>query len=480
LTEAGIDRSSLHHCRMDPTVAKRMTEELTGKTVGGWTIGSYLGAGKSALVFECAKEQVIAALKVFDPDLVNRYGKSVQLARINRELSLTGKHHPNLVQIYGGGECKETGYLFVAMELIRGQNLEEQLASIPRQKISKILSQVTSAAMFLERLGLAHRDIKPSNIAITTDFDRAVLMDLGVLRPFGESNLTDQEAKVFVGTLRYSSPEFLYRDDVGSEECWKAVSIYQLGGVLHDLIMRKQLFAEFSEPFSLLVDAVNRQIPNIFATDVSPDLVVLARNSLAKDPVARLRLVDWDDFLVSEPAIQDDSDAIRIRIAKRRLAAKLQTESSASTVQFVAMDRIRQLIRTIENIVHDHCVSDDSFPRMSISNHEGIPATITVEFAPSEQHCLDHKLEVCFQCEIVEELSFSVCIDSSACLLPSGSESLEERNSIDLFRGPLSSSNLPQKIIEYLYRVLDWAQGTHCMPITEALSFETQQASRES
>ena len=44
-----------------------------------------------------------AALKIFDDDLIQRYGDKVQLERIHRELGLIGRHHPNIVSILGGG-----------------------------------------------------------------------------------------------------------------------------------------------------------------------------------------------------------------------------------------------------------------------------------------------------------------------------------------------------------------------------------------
>jgi serine/threonine protein kinase len=185
-----------------------MSQELIGRRVGGWLIHRFLGAGKSAVVFEAERDRTRGALKLFDPELVERFGKATQLARIERERSLIGKHHLHLVQVLDGGECAESGHLYVAMELIDAPHLGSSLTLVPRDKIATILRQIASAARFLEEKGLAHRDIKPDNIAILTDFSRAVLLDLGVLRPFGDSSLTDEDAGVFVGTLRYSSPEF--------------------------------------------------------------------------------------------------------------------------------------------------------------------------------------------------------------------------------------------------------------------------------
>jgi serine/threonine protein kinase len=211
-----------------------MSKELVGHQVGGWLLHSFLGAGRSAAVFGGEKNGRQCALKVFDPELVERFGKATQLGRIARERGLIGECHPNLVQIFDGGECYDSGYLYVAMELIEAPNLGSILSLVPRDKIAPIVQQVAAAARFLEDKNIAHRDIKPENIAVFSDFSRAVLLDLGVLRPFGDPGLTDENARVFIGTLRYSSPEFLKRTEKDTLEGWRAITFYQLGAVLHE------------------------------------------------------------------------------------------------------------------------------------------------------------------------------------------------------------------------------------------------------
>jgi hypothetical protein len=79
-----------------------MTEELTGRTVGDWKVVSQISFGKSAVVLRAVRDGQLAALKVFDPDLIERFGRDVQAKRIERELRLRGKKHPNLVEILMG------------------------------------------------------------------------------------------------------------------------------------------------------------------------------------------------------------------------------------------------------------------------------------------------------------------------------------------------------------------------------------------
>lgn len=227
-------------------------------TIGGWKISGSFGHGKSAVVLQACRGTEEGAVKVFHSELVERFGKTTQLERVIRECSLIGSAHPHLVRIIDGGECAATGHLYVVMERVPFRSLRNCLLDLPHGAVGRVLSQVASAARFLEDRGLVHRDIKPENIAITDDYQRAILLDLDVLRPIGLSNLTDVNQQPFIGTLRYSSPEFLLREEADTVDGWRAVTFYQLGAVLHDLLMKREIFEAWSEPYARLVDAVQK------------------------------------------------------------------------------------------------------------------------------------------------------------------------------------------------------------------------------
>src|SRR5436309_1992789 len=113
---------------MDPVRAQSMVAELKGRQLKGWTIGEPTGPpGKSAIVLLATRGDQQAALKVFDRELVERYGSAVQLARIERELSLKGQRHPNLVQIFDGGYSDDLKVMFVLMEYWPYPNLANVL-----------------------------------------------------------------------------------------------------------------------------------------------------------------------------------------------------------------------------------------------------------------------------------------------------------------------------------------------------------------
>lgn len=443
---------------MDPVRAERMAQELIGQNIGGWLIQKHIGQGKSAVVFRAEQDGQCAALKVFDPELVLRFGKNIQLARIDRERSLIGESHENLVKIFDGGECAQSGYLYVAMEFINAHNLEDSLTLVPRNKITSILKQIASAARFLEGKELAHRDIKPSNIAVLADFSRAVLLDLGVLRPFEDPNLTDEDARNFIGTLRYSSPEFLVRKEEDSEEGWRAITFYQLGAVLHDMIMRKPLFDEFSEPFAVLVEAVKSEKPVIYADDIHPDLILLAQNCLVKAPRPRLSLVSWSDFEFA-PDLRKSAESAKERVKKRALLTRTESKAAEVPDRPSRKQLVNRITDHIDNIIRNECAGNESFPRMEIKKKTDDGIFVNVIFSTSRDLGLLRQLSIRFDCELVDESTMSITILSSACLLPDGASHCDPSSCAKVFRGPLDSSNLINRVQDVLWSSIDMAQS---------------------
>lgn len=448
---------------MDPVLADRLSKELLGKNIGGWSLRRYIDSGKSALVFMGEKDDKQAALKIFDPDLVIRSGEDNQLARIKRECSLIGEHHPNLVQIYDGGKCSTTNYLYIAMEFIDAPNLKKFLASVPNEKITEIISQLASAAKFLEEKELVHRDIKPENIAINQDCSKVVLLDLGVIRPFFKSDITDMEAKIFIGTLRYSSPEFLMRCEQDTCDGWRALNFYQIGGVLHDLIMKKPLFEEYSEPYANLVEAIKNQRPCIHSDDVNPNIVLLAQNCLSKNPQTRLKLVSWDDFSMSKLAdIQDATDNIRYRVKKRVENYSLSKEDISTFPNLVINENIiKKIINRVENIIRDNCLDNtDSFPPFEITNGiKNSNISIITQYSASKERSLPEKLTIFFMVSILDDSTNSINIAAYSYTQAQYTD-IDIYSYLDnIYNGSLDSSHLDEVINNFLWSSLDKAQN---------------------
>src|SRR6202161_4779238 len=155
--------------------------------------------------------------------------------------------HTNIVQTYHLGESR--GMYFIAMELIRGVNLEQfaqQLTDkrrpLPRELAVFITSRVARGLAYAHAktdkdgkpLGIVHRDVSFKNIMIAFEGD-VKLTDFGIAKARGF--LQDNEGEVVAGKADYMSPEqadFKITD--------KRSDIFSAGGVLANLLLGHNIF----------------------------------------------------------------------------------------------------------------------------------------------------------------------------------------------------------------------------------------------
>ena len=155
--------------------------------------------------------------------------------------------HTNIVQTYQLGEAN--GVYFIAMELIRGVNLEQfsqQLADkrcvLPKELAVFITSRIARGLAYAHAktdkdgrpLGIVHRDVSFKNIMIAFEGD-VKLTDFGIAKARGF--LTDQEGEIVAGKADYMSPEqadFQITD--------KRSDLFSAGVVLAHLLLGKNIF----------------------------------------------------------------------------------------------------------------------------------------------------------------------------------------------------------------------------------------------
>jgi eukaryotic-like serine/threonine-protein kinase len=443
---------------MDKVRAKRIAAELKGKAVGGWIVGEYIDNGASAVVVSAERGSQTAALKLIDPELVERYGAEQQLARIHRERELVNHTEPHLVKIFDGGKCDDTDYLFVAMELLIQPKLTALVSSFPRERIGPVIQQIARVARFLEDRGLTHRDIKPDNISITRDCERAILLDLGVLRPVARPDAGDAgSGDEFLGTTRYSPPEYVMREEEDSPEGWRAVTFYQLGGVLHDLIMRRQMFDGIGSPPARLIDAVRTLRPTIDAPEVPARLITLARSCLQKNWRLRLELVEWDHF--SDDMFPPVADHAKARI-RRRLAL---ADTASSPVTTVAAPSRRRLLGDLGGLlastVREICLQAGTFPPIEVKSFGQTDSRfVSVRTGPSNQHFLSAPLTIRFAYQLLDEEGLFVRVRGAAAL-GDAPEDTPETAWRTVYSGDASAATLRERLDEFLHLALDAAQG---------------------
>ncbi len=463
----------------------RELDHLIGSTVGNWRLVSYLGEGNSAAVFRGERGSEIAAVKVFKRALVDEFGKNRQLERIRRELTLRGHDHPNLIQIFDGGQCETTGHLHIVMELINAPNLASVIGDVPRERIRTIISQVADAARYLETRDIVHRDIKPDNIAISTDFSKATLLDLGVIRPVDVSKLTESSdggRKDPLGTLRYSPPEYIFRREKRDREGYRAITFYQLGAVLYDLITKERIFEAFSSPKARLVKAVEQELTKINQPDVPQELVLLADNCLLKDPERRLNFGVWEDF--EEAKVLDPSFAARERV-RRRFGSSLESISNQDSQKYdwgldSALIEVRNYIVTA---LKDTCAGERMLPRTTtreLPAPETSSAEVQLIFEAAPLLNILGKLSILVTASVIDRNPIVLDIDVRAVTLYEESDSELERlrasQPFKLFRGVLNKPIVAAKLEGVIFRGIDFAQTAGSDPVEVNLAIRSEDA----
>ncbi|MGV3773933.1 MAG: serine/threonine protein kinase [Verrucomicrobiales bacterium] len=155
--------------------------------------------------------------------------------------------HTNIVQTYHLGEAR--GVYFIAMELIRGVNLDqfvnqlkEKERQLPVNLAVFIASRIARGLAYAHNkidstgrlLGIVHRDVSFKNIMVAMEGD-VKLTDFGIAKARGF--LKDQEGEVVAGKADYMSPEqadFRITD--------RRSDLFSVGVVLSQLLLGYNIF----------------------------------------------------------------------------------------------------------------------------------------------------------------------------------------------------------------------------------------------
>jgi len=147
-------------------------------------------------------------------------------------------HHTNIIQFYDFSVDKE-GNAFIVMEYIDGINLLDLLRQHGPPPLGLTLEsarQGLKALSYLHGKGIVHRDISPDNLMLTRDEEgnpHIKLIDLGVAKKLeGGGELTT--TGIFIGKLKYCSPEQLRRDE--GAEITPRSDLYSFAVVLYELL----------------------------------------------------------------------------------------------------------------------------------------------------------------------------------------------------------------------------------------------------
>jgi tetratricopeptide (TPR) repeat protein len=169
----------------DPLLAAYLRK---GENVGRFVVLRQLGEGGMGIVYAAYDPELDrkVALKLLQVTAVASASPSQGHARLVREAQAMARlSHPNVSAVYDVGMFGDR--VFLAMELIEGQNLRQWLKA-ERRGWREVLALVTEAGRGLaaaHAAGLVHRDVKPDNILVSED-GHAKVTDFGLARAAGD------------------------------------------------------------------------------------------------------------------------------------------------------------------------------------------------------------------------------------------------------------------------------------------------------
>jgi tetratricopeptide (TPR) repeat protein len=216
--------------------------------------------------------------------------------------------HPNIPPVHALGELAD-GTPFLAMKLVRGATLAEQLKSRPspahhRPRFVQVFEQIAQAVGFAHTRGIIHRDLKPANVMVG-EFGEVQVMDWGLAKVLGErrdgsppvdaspaeatgphppgTDLT--RAGAVMGTPAYMAPEQARGEAVDAR-----ADVFALGSTLAAVLTGRPAFAGTTAG-ETVARAARADLADVLARldacGADAELVGLAKRCLAARPEDR-------------------------------------------------------------------------------------------------------------------------------------------------------------------------------------------------
>src|SRR5262245_58943074 len=215
-------------------------DPLVGRQLSHYRIRERLGAGGMGVVYRAEDQRLHrpVALKVLPPERIASEERRRRLLREARAGAAVV--HPSVAAVYEVGE--DQGTVFVAMEFVEGETLQERVAGrpLPLPAALGIATEIADGLAAAHRAHVIHRDLKPANVVIRPDWHVEIL-DFGIAKlveveKTGEAersqlgSLPTQEGRL-LGTPAYMSPE-----QVRGEPLDARSDLFSFGSTLYEML----------------------------------------------------------------------------------------------------------------------------------------------------------------------------------------------------------------------------------------------------
>jgi eukaryotic-like serine/threonine-protein kinase len=263
---------------------------VAGTRLGMFEITGHLGAGGMGEVYRATDTKLgrEVAIKMLPAALASDKDR---LARFEREAKLLAAlNHAHIASVYTLDDHE--GTLYIAMELVEGETLEEKLkgGALPVEDALRLALQIAEALEAAHDKGVIHRDLKPANVMVTRDGTVKVL-DFGLAKAFSDDESTANAAQspslsvamtqqgLVLGTAGYMSPE-----QASGQSTDQRADIWAFGVVLHEMLTGLPLFSGESVPH-ILADVLKTEPDwSRLPKNLHPRLKLMLERCLTKKP----------------------------------------------------------------------------------------------------------------------------------------------------------------------------------------------------
>lgn len=270
---------------------------MLGRNLEGFKLSSRIGTGATGVVYRAAREgdPKPYAVKVLGAAVGDAVSMRRRFEREARALSrLTHEHIVDIVS-FGATE----GAVFIVMELLTGETLEERLRRGPLAPPDSLvlIRQVLEGLAFAHERQIVHRDLKPANVFLlaseeaheTDTLPRAKILDFGLAKFLSmddenEDGTLTRRGRV-VGTPAYMAPE-----QITGELLDVRADVYAAGVLFFELLADRRPF-DYDRRSHLLRGHLFEPVPKLAdvrpGLEVDPNLEAVVQRALAKLPAER-------------------------------------------------------------------------------------------------------------------------------------------------------------------------------------------------
>jgi len=291
-----------------------------GTRLGVYEITGQIGAGGMGEVYRATDTKLDreVAIKILPAALAS---DSDRLARFEREAKLLAAlNHPHIAAVHNLDE--HDGMLYLAMELVEGETLEEKLkaSAVPVEDALLLALQIAEALEAAHGKNVIHRDLKPANVMVNADGQVKVL-DFGLAKAFsnepeeaspGKSpalSLAMTQQGIILGTAGYMSPE-----QASGQPTDQRADVWAFGVVLYEMLTGLPLFSGESVPH-ILADVLRKEPEwDRLPKNLHPRLKLMFERCLTKKPRNRYHSIA-DARVDIQAAISDPEGALAAQLA---------------------------------------------------------------------------------------------------------------------------------------------------------------------